>query len=213
MPHNKSTPSMRGVWCRGVSWLSAQEEPRWPGVRRRWDPWPTTSGHGRGRRLLRRVQSAWLLCQWRLVLLQALQVVGWLQWPADQIMVSSAAANQGFTAATGRDKLCEWTEEEQVLATTVKIDVSDHRTNMAIREFIGGYTHKNPVNPQGNYRQRLVAGYSHLTKDHLIQRCGDLGLDTLATVDTLKEWTKSWGNYEAAFVAQHAPEQYRWPCE
>ena len=133
---------MRGVWCRGVSWLSAQEEPRWPGVRRRWDPWPTTSGHGRGRRLLRRVQSAWLLCQWRLVLLQALQVVGWLQWPADQIMVSSAAANQGFTAATGRDKLCEWNEEEQALATTVKIDVSDHRTNMAIREFIGGHTQK-----------------------------------------------------------------------
>ena len=57
-------------------------------------------------------------------------------------MVSSAAASPGFTAATGRDKLCEWNEEEQALATTVKIDVSDHRTNMAIREFIGGRTHK-----------------------------------------------------------------------
>ena len=60
---------MRRVCCRAVSWLSAQEETRWPGVRRRWDPWSTRSGHGRGRRLVRRVQSAWLLCQWRLVLL------------------------------------------------------------------------------------------------------------------------------------------------
>ena len=38
-----------------------------------------------------------------------------------------------------------------------------------------------------------------------MQLCGDLGLDTFATVDTLKERTKCCAHYATPFTAEHAP--------
>ena len=44
-----------------------------------------------------------------------------------------------------------------------------------------------PASLRANYRQQLVDGYSHLHRDQLIVLCRALGLDTVATVDTMKE--------------------------
>ena len=44
-----------------------------------------------------------------------------------------------------------------------------------------------PASLRANYRQQLVDGYSHLHRDQLIVLCRPLGLDTVATVNTMKE--------------------------
>ena len=44
-----------------------------------------------------------------------------------------------------------------------------------------------PASLRANSRQELVDGYSHLHSDQLIVLCRALGLDTVATVNTMKE--------------------------
>ena len=64
-----------------------------------------------------------------------------------------------------------------------------------------------PASLRANYRQQLVDGYSRLHRDQLIVLCRALGLDTVATIDTMKERIDRYSNGEAPalFTPSQAP--------
>ena len=118
----------------------------------------------------------WVARQWQRLVFQSLQTVEWSGWPAARIVDKLRSTAECATVVQGVTAATDSSQKLLALAT--------------------------PVCLRGNYRQQLVNGYAHLRKNHLILLCQDLGLDILATGDTLKARIKSWANYEAP-AAEH----------